>query len=159
MVNKRLIIAVDDSKECLKALDFAHEHFPTGYTYYLVHMQPRPLSYPYIASAVATESAYEHLHAMEKEMAAASHLFMEEVFAPKARSTGAEVCVAVVMVDSDSSRHIGAAICKLAEKAKADALIMMRQNKSAVAHFFLGSVTQYCAAHSPTPVIIVPNSV
>ena len=76
---------------------------------------------------------------------------------PKAESAGAEVKPVVVAVHNDSSSNIGAAICHYAATVKADALVLMRENKSAVARFFLGSVTKYCAAHSLTPIVIVPN--
>lgn len=88
----------------------------------------------------------------------ATNKFMHEVFAPKAKSAGAEAFAVIVETDGDSSSHIGKAICEYAEKVKADALVMMRQNKSAMARFFLGSVTRYCAVHSPTPVVIVPTT-
>ncbi len=88
----------------------------------------------------------------------ATNKFMHEVFAPKAKSAGAEAYAVIVETDGDSSSHIGKAMCEYAEKVKADALVMMRQNKSAVARFFMGSVTRYCAVHSPTPVVIVPAS-
>ncbi|BDA43894.1 hypothetical protein COCOBI_05-0770 [Coccomyxa sp. Obi] len=156
MVNKKLVIAVDNSKECLKAVDFALEHFPTGYTYHLVHLQPRPLASTYIFSPLLFEYGYEDMQATEKMIA--SYNFMDGVFAPKARSAGAEVFPAILTIDSDSSSDIGTAICEYADSVNADALIMMRQNKSAVSRFFMGSVSMYCAVHSATPVIVVPGS-
>ncbi|CAL8469883.1 g9425 [Coccomyxa elongata] len=156
MVNKKLVIAVDNSKECLKAVDFALEHFPTGYTYHLVHLQPRPLASYYIFNPIIPEYGYDELQATEKMLA--SYNFMDEVFAPKARSAGADILPMVLTVDSDSSSDIGAAICEYAESVNADALIMMRQNKSAISRFFMGSVTRYCAVHSAAPVTIVPGS-
>ncbi|CAL8469893.1 g9435 [Coccomyxa elongata] len=158
MGSKTLVIAVDNSKECLKALDFALQHLPNGYTYYIVHMQPRPYVSSIIAGAVAPEFAYQQLEAFEKEMTAASNKIMDAVFIPKAKSAGAEACATVLKVESDSSSHIGTAICDYAEKVKAVALILMRQNKSAVSRFFMGSVTKFCAVHSTIPVIIVPET-
>ncbi|CAL8469882.1 g9424 [Coccomyxa elongata] len=158
MVNKRLVIALDNSKECLKALDFALEHFPIGYTYHLVHLQPRPVAYPYVASPLAFEISYLNMQAIDKETITSSSKFLDDVFASKAKSAGADVFAVVVSVDSDSSSDIGAAICTYTEKTKANALILMRQNKSTISRFFLGSVTKYCAIHSPVPVIIVPST-
>ncbi|BDA43896.1 hypothetical protein COCOBI_05-0790 [Coccomyxa sp. Obi] len=158
MAKKTLVIAVDNSKECLKALDFALENFPTGYSYHLVHIQPRPLASSMVASAAAAEFAYENLAAVEKEQTEATNKFMHEVFAPKAQSAGAEAFAVIVHTDGDSSSLIGQAICEYAEKVKADALVMMRQNKSAVVRFFMGSVTRYCAVHSPIPVLVVPTT-
>ncbi|CAL8465652.1 g5188 [Coccomyxa elongata] len=158
MACKKLVIAVDISKDCLKALDFALEHFPTGYKYNLVHMLPRPHISSVAAGAVTPEYAFESVQAKAKEMTAVSNKFMEEVFVSKARSAG--ICVLGIVLkisSSNSSGHIGAAICEYAEKNKGNALIMMRNNKSSMERFFMGSVTRYCAVHSPIPVIVVPN--
>ncbi|BDA51491.1 hypothetical protein COCOBI_19-0460 [Coccomyxa sp. Obi] len=141
MVNKELVIAVDNSQECLKALDFALEHFPTGYTFHLLHIQPR---------------LHAPSSAAEEEMICATQKFLEEVFVSKAKSAGAEAFGEVVEINGDSSKQIGEAICAHAEKVKADAMVLMRQNKSGVTRFFMGSVTRYCAVHSPTPVAVVP---
>ncbi|BDA43910.1 hypothetical protein COCOBI_05-0930 [Coccomyxa sp. Obi] len=137
--------------ECLKALDFAISHFPIGYTYHLVHVHSRPLG----SSVVET---FEKLSVLEQEMVDASQKFMEDVFAERAKSAGAEAYAVVVETDSDSTISVGPALCKYAWEVKADALILMRQNKSAVSRFFMGSVTRYCAVHSPVPVLIVPNA-
>ncbi|CAL8465724.1 g5260 [Coccomyxa elongata] len=75
----------------------------------------------------------------------------------KARSAGAEAVAEVVEAKGDNSKQIGAAICDYAGKAKADAVMLMRHTKKTVTRIFMGSVTHYCAVHSPTPVIIVPN--
>ncbi|CAL8465653.1 g5189 [Coccomyxa elongata] len=143
MVNKELVIAVDNSEECLKALDFAIEHFPNGYTFHLLHIQPR---------------LHAPSSAAEKEMIAATKKFLEDAFVSKAKSADTEAIGEVVEINGDSSKQIGEAICEHAEKVKADTLVLMRQNKSTVTRFFLGSVTRYCAVHSPTPVAIVPNT-
>ncbi|CAL8469885.1 g9427 [Coccomyxa elongata] len=154
---QRLVIALDNSKDCLVALNFALEHFPEGYSYHLVHIQPRPLASSILASTVAAPCAQEGKRARDMEKTADTNRFMEEIFAPKARSAGAEAFALVLDSDSDSSSHIGAAICKYAEEIKPDALVMMRQNKPAISRFFMGSVTKYCADHSTVPTIIVPN--
>lgn len=86
------------------------------------------------------------------QVAASGH-FMHEVFAPRAQSAGAEVLAVVVETSTNSS---GAVICEYAQKVKADILVLMRSNKSAVGRFFMGSVTKYCAIHSSIPVVIVP---
>ncbi|CAL8465663.1 g5199 [Coccomyxa elongata] len=164
MGSKRLVLAVDNSKvtsetgeECLKALDFALEHFPTGYSYHLVHMQPRPFVSAVVVDVVCCQYDYENKQAMTA--AAASNKFMDEVFVPRAKSAGADVCALVLAVDSDNSSQIGAAICKYAEETTADAVILMRENKSEVSRFLMGSVTRYCAVNSPIPVVIVPNTI
>lgn len=45
---------------------------------------------------------------------------------------------------------------KDAAKHKPDALVLMKEQKSALVRFFLGSVTEYCANHSAVPVKVVP---
>ncbi|BDA51588.1 hypothetical protein COCOBI_19-1440 [Coccomyxa sp. Obi] len=75
---------------------------------------------------------------------------MQELYLPKARSAGAEALVEVVEAKGDSSKQTGAAICEYAEKANADALVLMRQTKSPVTRIFMGSVTHYCAIHTVT---------
>lgn len=64
-----------------------------------------------------------------------------------------------IEVASDSSSHIGEAICEYAGKVEAHALVLMRHDKSTLGRILLGSVTRYCAVHSPVPVIIVPETV
>lgn len=88
---------------------------------------------------------------------AASKLFLEKVFIPKASAAGAEVTATMLHSDPDGSSNIGKAICAYVEKHKPAALVVMKQNKSAVARLFVGSVTKYCAIHSCAPVIIVPS--
>jgi nucleotide-binding universal stress UspA family protein len=89
-------------------------------------------------------------------MAETEH-FLHKVFEPKASANGAEVISHVINARSDSSGVIGGAICNYVEKHKPAALIMMRQNKSAMTTFFVGSVTKHCAVHCPAPVIVVPQ--
>lgn len=81
---------------------------------------------------------------------------MKDHFIPRAAKKGAQVVAHVLHSDSDGSSNIGSAICQYADDTKPAALVLMRENKSAVSRFFLGSVTKYCAVHSPVPVVIVP---
>lgn len=69
---------------------------------------------------------------------------------------GAEVEATILHSFPEGSKAIGAAICDYAEKHNPVALVLMKEQKSAVVRFFLGSVTEYCAVHSAVPVIIVP---
>ena len=48
------------------------------------------------------------------------------------------------------------AICNYVAKQQPAALVLMRANKGALTRFFMGSVSGYCAVHSPAPVIVVP---
>lgn len=86
----------------------------------------------------------------------ASQEFMTRFCIPKASSAGAEVVATMLHSDPDGSNDIGAAICNYVEKHKPVALLMMKHSKSALARFFLGSVTRYCAIHCHASVIIVP---
>ncbi|BDA43892.1 hypothetical protein COCOBI_05-0750 [Coccomyxa sp. Obi] len=134
MDNKTLVIAVDNST-------------------------PRPLETAIIAGAAGADFPHANMYAFEKELNAAAEKVLEKVFAPKAGSAGAPVLTMTIEVASDSSSHIGAAICEYAEKVKADALVLMRHNKTTIGRILLGSVTRHCAVHSPVPVIIVPGTV
>jgi nucleotide-binding universal stress UspA family protein len=89
-------------------------------------------------------------------MAATDH-FLHKVFEPAASANGAEVVSQVIIASSDASNDVGRAICQHVEKLKPAALVMMRQNKSTMTILFMGSVTQYCAVHSPAPVTILPQ--
>ncbi|EIE22634.1 hypothetical protein COCSUDRAFT_63777 [Coccomyxa subellipsoidea C-169] len=106
MIKKTLVIGVENTKECLKAVDFAIEHFPTGYVYHVLHVQSRPLATSIVASAAAAEFAYENTEAIGKEMVAASGHFMHEVFAPRAQSAGAEVLAVVETSNGNSGAVI-----------------------------------------------------
>ena len=63
----------------------------------------------------------------------------------------------MLKIDSDGSGDIGSAICAFAEKHAPTALVMMKENKSGLINFFIGSVTKYCATHIKVPLIIVPE--
>jgi nucleotide-binding universal stress UspA family protein len=54
--------------------------------------------------------------------------------------------------DSQSVGHI---ICQKAEDLKSTLVVMGNHNKSSVAEFFMGSVSQYVTHHSKRPVLIV----
>lgn len=56
----------------------------------------------------------------------------------------------------DDSGSVGNTICDYVEKHKPSVLVMAKENKSAVARFFVGSVIRYCSVHSKVPVVIVP---
>jgi nucleotide-binding universal stress UspA family protein len=89
---------------------------------------------------------------------ASSEEFLKKVFIPKASSKGAEVKATLLHSNPDGSNNIGAAICAWTETHKPAALLMMKENKSAVARFFVGSVTKYCATHCNVPVVIIPQA-
>jgi nucleotide-binding universal stress UspA family protein len=87
---------------------------------------------------------------------AASEEFLNRIFIPKASEGGATVTATLLHSESDGSNAIGAAICDFMDKHKPAAVLLMKQNKSAVCRLFVGSVTKYCASHCHAPVIIVP---
>ncbi|CAL5226093.1 g8909 [Coccomyxa viridis] len=91
MGNNTLIIAVDNSKECLKAVDFALQNFRKGYTYHLLHIQTHPIAASaMVGNADAVGLAYEGQLSFDKERDDASQEFMTRFFIPKASSAGAE---------------------------------------------------------------------
>ncbi|CAL8469895.1 g9437 [Coccomyxa elongata] len=158
MASKSLVIALDNSKACNKAVDFAIEHFPKGYTYHLLHVQPRPYdASSRIAQAEATGDGHAVLWDIEKETVKMTEKIMDEVFVPRAKSSGAEVVAKMVHCSPDgTSSDIGAAICEYVEQTKPAALVLMKENKGAIERIFVGSVTKYCATHCRSPLIIVP---
>ena len=81
---------------------------------------------------------------------------MNDVFLPRASAAGACATATIEHCDSDGSSVIGEAICEFVQHRKPTALVLMKQSKSALARFFVGSVTKYCAANCHVPVIIVP---
>ncbi|CAL5225603.1 g8455 [Coccomyxa viridis] len=151
-----VVIAVDNSEECVKAVDFALKHFQKGYTYHLIHVQPRPVSDTRLTSDADSSMSVHVQHTLKKDQDAASKDFLERVFVPRASSGGAKVKATMLPADSDSSTSIGQTICQYVHQAKPDVLILMKQNKTAVTRFFMGSVTRYCATECDAPVIIVP---
>lgn len=88
---------------------------------------------------------------------AASKELLKKVFILKASAAGADVTATMLHSDLDGRSNIGEATCAYVEKHKPAALVVMKQNKSAVARLFVGSVTKNCAIHSHAPVIIVPS--
>jgi nucleotide-binding universal stress UspA family protein len=81
---------------------------------------------------------------------------MKRVFVPRAAAGGAQVVAHVVHCDTEGAGNVGEAICSFVEKNKPSALVVMRENKSPVVKFLLGSVTRFCATHSRAPVVVVP---
>jgi hypothetical protein len=67
-----------------------------------------------------------------------------------------QVHATLLHTGGDSSRSVGDALCRFVAKIQPAALVIMKENKSAVVQFFLGSVSRFCASHSTAPVIIVP---
>jgi nucleotide-binding universal stress UspA family protein len=88
---------------------------------------------------------------------AATEEFLQKVFIPEATSAGASVLASILQAEAEGSAGVGQAICDFVNKDKPSALVVMKQNKSALARFFLGSVTKHCATHSHCPVVIVPS--
>lgn len=105
--------------------------------------------------------AYSYLNYVCKDYAflqeATSKSFLHSSLLYLASSAGAAVKFTMLHNHSDSSHHVGAIICDFTQKNNPSALIMMRAEKSSVTRFFEGSVTTYCAVHSGSPVIIVPE--
>lgn len=83
----------------------------------------------------------------DQTQAAASEDFLEEVFIPKAAAAAAEVSAGILHKGSDSSMNTGRAICEFADKLQPAALVLMKQNKAPVSHFFRGSLST--AASTP----------
>ncbi|KAK9916114.1 hypothetical protein WJX75_008784 [Coccomyxa subellipsoidea] len=156
MATKSIIIAVDNSKECFKAVDFVLEHFPKGYEYHLLHVQVSSIASELITDDDDVGLKHERPYKMDKELTAASEDFLKEYFLPKAQANGAEVTSTLLHSFPDGSTSIGSAICEFAEKTRPAALVLMKQQKSALKRFFLGSVTKFCVVHSHVPVIVVP---
>ncbi len=83
---------------------------------------------------------------------------MNKFFIPRAAMGQADEVVGTILEsEPDGSRATGKAICEYVAKIDADALVLMRMQKSSLDRFFLGSVTEYCAKHCRKPVIIVPQ--
>ncbi|BDA51501.1 hypothetical protein COCOBI_19-0560 [Coccomyxa sp. Obi] len=160
MASKKVVIALDNSEACKKAVDFAVDHFKEGYTYHLLHVQPRPYdASSRIAQAEATGNGHAVLWDIEKTAVKMTQKIMDDVFVPRAKSSGAEVVVKLVHCSPDcTSSDIGAAICEYVEQTKPAALVLMKENKGAIERIFVGSVTKYCVIHCCSPVIIVPAS-
>ncbi|CAL8469894.1 g9436 [Coccomyxa elongata] len=154
MSSKTLVIAVDTSKESLKALDIAISHFPTGQSVILI----TSFMYTLVPSVLPSSKSSRIWTWWSREWSMPHTSSWRTSFAEKAKSAGAEAYAVVVETDSNSTISAGPALCDYAWKVKADALILMRRNKSAVSRFFMGSVTRYCAVHSPVPVLIVPSA-
>mmetsp|Transcript_38582 Transcript_38582/g.109113 ORF Transcript_38582/g.109113 Transcript_38582/m.109113 type:complete len:451 (+) Transcript_38582:278-1630(+) len=57
----------------------------------------------------------------------------------------------------ETPKMIGDVIVELAEECDAAAVVMASHNKSPLAEFFLGSITNFCSHHCPKPVVILHN--
>ncbi|CAL8469891.1 g9433 [Coccomyxa elongata] len=141
MMTKTIVIAVDNSTACLKAVDYVKDHFPIGYRYNLVHVLHRPL----LGRSPSPEKIAE------------TEEFMNNIFMPAAISAAEPVEVFSTMLECepDGKFAVGRAICEYLDKIPADSVVLMKKHRSIVEKVFQGSVTAYCAAHSHVTVIIV----
>ena len=59
---------------------------------------------------------------------------------------------------SDPLEGIASAVCQMADRLDADALVLASHGKSSLMEWLLGSVTAYCARHCNRPVVVLHGS-
>ncbi|CAL5226100.1 g8917 [Coccomyxa viridis] len=159
MGKRIVVIAVDDTKVGLLAIDFALEHFCEGYEFHLLHISPSVASFP-VPYPFPHAAALAQHHEERRLNDRATRHFVKEVFLPRASSKGASVVIADVdCVGTPESSNIGAAICRYVEDVSPAGVILMRHNMGILSRLFVGSVTKYCIENSKAPVIVVHPAV
>ncbi|KAK9828007.1 hypothetical protein WJX81_008304 [Elliptochloris bilobata] len=143
---RKLLVAVDDSAECERALAWAlGELYRPNDQLHLVHVLPKmQLAAMYGAPPVDFLPQQDPV-AYEQLLKNAEH-FITDRFLPKLSQLRPDPIVHIVKgeVDTDS---IGNVICRKADEVDAAAVVMASHTRSKLTEFVLGSVTNYCTHH------------
>lgn len=149
-----LLVAVDNSEASLKLAEFVGKHFPKGFKVNVVHVQCQE-SYPVAGGSSAAAFSAETQDAINEDQENETIQFLQDVVLPKFAAAGIDATPKVLRVRGSGNSVIGEAICKHADQLKPTFVILTKHSKSALATFFVGSVTKYCLAHIRQPVLVI----
>ncbi|CAH2063682.1 unnamed protein product [Thlaspi arvense] len=157
----KVMIAIDESKNSLYALEWAVDHLrdvlraependQEGGLLTLLHVHPPHLQYIYpsggTATAVyATDSVAESMRKAREE--STTKLF----------TRGLEICrgkmvkTETMILEGDPKEMI----CQAVEQTHVDLLVVGSRGLGMIKRAFLGSVSDYCAQHAKCPILIV----
>ncbi|XP_024526278.1 universal stress protein PHOS34 [Selaginella moellendorffii] len=153
---RKIVIAVDDSKEAVQAFSWALENFCRPSDKVVLYHVHNPVTVPVTALGTG-EFGVEDVYIapgndVEEEVKASNdsqllvERFMKEV--PKEIS-----CEGMVVTGLTEAK-----VCEGLVTLKADAVVIGTQDRSVLSRTFLGSVSDYLAHHSPCPLVVVKST-
>ncbi|MCD0463329.1 universal stress protein [Roseiconus lacunae] len=137
-----VVLAIDGSEPSLEAAQF-FAHLPHNDSLFMT--VATVVQRPYIHSSYAVGELLEKAFERDQEFAKEKFQEVEEIF------DGANVTLDHVAKDGP----VGETIVEIAEKRKADLVVVGAKGHSGIARLLLGSVSDHVATHAPCSTLIV----
>eukprot|EP00884_Botryococcus_braunii_P020544 jgi/Botrbrau1/7173/Bobra.0300s0006.1 len=148
---RNLVIAVDESKDALRAFNWALSHiYRPGDVLHILHVLPFVDTRPASGQLYYVPPADQ---ALEEVMVEHAQQFIKENFVAEAEKLG--ITFEVDVVKGTCLQSTGQAVCSAAEKLQAAMLIVHTHRKSMVEKIMMGSVSAYCANHAKVPTLLL----
>ncbi|XP_028777575.1 universal stress protein A-like protein [Neltuma alba] len=157
-IEMKVVVAIDDSDGSFYALKWALDNLfvpmatpeatlASGGMVFLVHVHPKLFEYGYPVEAVfhTTAAALDSVKRAQEEASGA-------ILCRALQMCKDKLVKAETMILRGDPREM---ICHAAEQVHADLLVVGSRGLGPVSRTFLGSVSDYCANHAKTPVLIV----
>lgn len=152
---RKLLVAIDDSDECDRALSWTLEHlYRTGDEIHLLHVIPRLQRSSSFGGAPPVDFLPQQDPVGHEKLIKRAEAFIRSRYLPRLTDVKPEATVHIIKSDVDTE-SIGNVVCRKAEDIGARALIISSRSVSRLKRFFLGSVTSHCVHHSKVPVMVV----
>ncbi|GJP30083.1 hypothetical protein CLOM_g22298 [Closterium sp. NIES-68] len=157
---RRVIVAVDHSRDSLHAVDWAIEnHLRPSDLVTMLHVQSptealtAPGIYAALGDTTMSEAAMDQLLVRTEERQIAVNAELKRLLL--LRCSNAELqCEVRVVRDADPRERI---VAEVADR-DADVLILGSRGMGPVKRMLIGSVSDYCVNHAPCPVVVVKPS-
>lgn len=156
--HRGIVVAVDDSDQCLKALEWVVGNFyHPGDQLHLMHVVPViPSTSSYL---FAPDGMFYPLPLQLEEVEMEERWWREQLAARFETLLGRlkipftfEV---VTECSGDSQTSVGHALCERVKKEEVAALVVSTHHKSPLMELLMGSVATYCIHHSVKPVVVL----
>ncbi|CAI7791736.1 unnamed protein product [Closterium sp. NIES-53] len=157
---RRVIVAVDHSRDSLHAVDWAIEnHLRPSDLVTMLHVQSptealtAPGIYAALGDTTMSEAAMDQLLVRTEERQSAVNAELKRLLLQRC-STAELQCEVRVVRDADPRERI---VSEVADR-DADVLILGSRGMGPVKRMLIGSVSDYCVNHAPCPVVVVKPS-
>ncbi|KAL4447495.1 hypothetical protein ABPG75_004714 [Micractinium tetrahymenae] len=153
---RRVVLAVDASEDSIAAFNWVLSNLLRPQDeLHLLHVVPDVFTSP--ASGSIYYCSSPDLETERMLWSQAKQFFVDN-FLEHAKQVGLEDTVCLHLVKESRSRHIGKAVCKKAAELGAEPLVVAAHDKGPIEKLLLGSVSEYCVAHSKRPLLLLhPN--
>lgn len=153
---RKLVLAVDHSEECKRALAWLREHlYKPGDELILLHVLPQQSDGLANASGAPPVDILTVASPLpQSELVRQAQQLIENRFLPSTLDMSPSPTVRIVTskVDAES---IGAMVVRTADEVHAAAIVIASHSRTRLQEFYLGSTTNYITAHSQRPVLVV----